>query len=61
MKRVTRLLVAPPESLGHSLKAHLHHKNPKTQFWHYSGNVKLETEQNHFSGNSDAYATWLTI
>jgi hypothetical protein len=39
----------------------IHHKNPKAQFWHYSGNVKLETEQHRFSGNSNAYATWLII
>jgi hypothetical protein len=26
----------------------IHHKNPKTQLWHYSGNVKLETEKKSF-------------
>jgi hypothetical protein len=41
-----------------SLAGRIHHKNPKTQFWHNSGNVKTQTEQNHFYGNSNAYATW---
>jgi hypothetical protein len=52
MKTVTRLLVGPPTSRGHSLKAHhelqagrIHHKNPKTQFWHNSGNVKTKNRE----------------
>jgi hypothetical protein len=51
----------PPTSTPRTSTGRIHHESLKTQFWHNSGNVKLKTEKNHFSDNSNAYATWLTI
>jgi hypothetical protein len=39
----------------------IHHKNPKTQFWHNSGNVKTKNREKRVCLQYNGSSTFLTI